>query len=145
MRRFASSPWRTARHLRTAQVFVDHVAFPENAIPVKTLGLVFGGQSVHGSLTGTAIDHQDAVDCRALHGVRPMIDALSRGPRDELGLIGCISAAGAGFLLPSQILASRLNTRIFGTPSPSIIRFTIVYSFKVFRLSKTAVSSEIVT
>ena len=39
-------------------------------------GLVFGGRSVHGSLTGTAIDNQDTLDFSVIQDVRPMIETM---------------------------------------------------------------------
>lgn len=45
-------------------------------IPVGTLPLVFGGRSVHGSLTGTAIDNQDTLDFAVLQEIRPMIETI---------------------------------------------------------------------
>jgi propanol-preferring alcohol dehydrogenase len=45
-------------------------------IPVGTLPLVFGGRSVHGSLTGTAIDNQDTLDFAVLQEIRPMIETV---------------------------------------------------------------------
>jgi len=43
---------------------------------VDTFPLVFGGRSIHGSLTGTAIDNQDTLDFSVLQNIRPMIEVL---------------------------------------------------------------------
>jgi len=40
---------------------------------VDTFLLIFGGRSMHGSLTGTAIDNQDTLDFSVLQNIRPMI------------------------------------------------------------------------
>jgi hypothetical protein len=45
-------------------------------IAVSTLPLVFGGRSIHGSLTGTAIDNQDTLDFSVLQNVRPTIEVM---------------------------------------------------------------------
>ncbi len=42
-----------------------------NAFP-----LVFGGRSVYGSLTGTAIDHEDTLAFSVLENIRPMIETV---------------------------------------------------------------------
>jgi propanol-preferring alcohol dehydrogenase len=43
-------------------------------IPLSTLPLVFGGRSLYGSLTGTAIDNQDTLAFSVLENIRPMIE-----------------------------------------------------------------------
>jgi propanol-preferring alcohol dehydrogenase len=48
-----------------------------DSIPVSMFGLVFGGRSVHGSLTGTAIDNQDTLNFSVIQDVRPMIETMS--------------------------------------------------------------------
>src|ERR1700691_1066602 len=45
-------------------------------IPVNGVPLIFGGRSVIGSLTGRAIETQDALDFSVLTDVRPMIETL---------------------------------------------------------------------
>ena len=52
------------------------VGVASDPIPVSTLPLVFGGRSIHGSLTGSAIDNQDTLDFSVLQGVRPMIETM---------------------------------------------------------------------
>ena len=47
-----------------------------DAIPVSTLSLIFGGRSLHGSLTGTAIDNEDTLAFSVLQDIRPMIETL---------------------------------------------------------------------
>jgi D-arabinose 1-dehydrogenase-like Zn-dependent alcohol dehydrogenase len=39
--------------------------------------VVFGGRSIHGSLTGTAIDLQDTLAFSVLQNVRPMTETVS--------------------------------------------------------------------
>ena len=55
---------------------------PEDPIPVSALPLVFGGRSIHGSLTGTAIDNQDTLNFSVLKSIRPMIETrpLEKAP-----------------------------------------------------------------
>jgi alcohol dehydrogenase, propanol-preferring len=45
-------------------------------IPISSFSLIFGGRSVHGSLTGSAIDNQDTLDFSVLRGVLPMIETM---------------------------------------------------------------------
>ncbi len=45
-------------------------------IPVDPVQLFLAGQSVHGSLTGTALDNQDTFDFSVLQNVRPMIETV---------------------------------------------------------------------
>lgn len=49
---------------------------PEDPVPVSALPLVFGGRSIHGSLTGTAIDNQDTLNFSVLKSIRPMIETM---------------------------------------------------------------------
>jgi propanol-preferring alcohol dehydrogenase len=48
----------------------------DDAIPLNGVPLIFGGRSVVGSLTGRAIETQDALDFSVLADVRPMIETL---------------------------------------------------------------------
>jgi propanol-preferring alcohol dehydrogenase len=50
------------------------VAVPEDPIQVSAFPLVFGGRSIYGTLTGTAIDEEDTLAFSVLTGVRPMIE-----------------------------------------------------------------------
>jgi D-arabinose 1-dehydrogenase-like Zn-dependent alcohol dehydrogenase len=52
------------------------VGVAPDPIEVSTLPLVFGGRSVYGSLTGSAIELQDALAFSVLEDVRPMIETL---------------------------------------------------------------------
>jgi alcohol dehydrogenase, propanol-preferring len=52
------------------------LAVAADPIPVGTYPLVFGGRSIHGSLTGSAIDNQDTLDFSVLQNIRPMIETL---------------------------------------------------------------------
>jgi D-arabinose 1-dehydrogenase-like Zn-dependent alcohol dehydrogenase len=45
-------------------------------IPLEATPLIFGGRSVHGSLTGTPIDCEDALAFSVLENVRPMIETV---------------------------------------------------------------------
>jgi propanol-preferring alcohol dehydrogenase len=50
------------------------VGVPPDQIQLNAFPLVFGGRSVYGSLTGTAIDQEDALAFSALENIRPMIE-----------------------------------------------------------------------
>jgi D-arabinose 1-dehydrogenase-like Zn-dependent alcohol dehydrogenase len=50
------------------------VAVPQDPIQVSAVPLVFGGRSIHGTLTGTPIDEEDTLAFSVLTGVRPMIE-----------------------------------------------------------------------
>jgi alcohol dehydrogenase, propanol-preferring len=52
------------------------VGVPQDPIELKAAPLVFGGRSVHGSLTGTPIDSEDALQFSVLQNVRPMIETV---------------------------------------------------------------------
>jgi propanol-preferring alcohol dehydrogenase len=58
------------------------VGVPLDPITLNAFPLVFGGRSIHGSLTGSAIDNQDILDFSVLQNVRPMIETmpLKRAP-----------------------------------------------------------------
>ena len=59
------------------------VGVSDDAIPLNGVPLIFGGRSVHGSLTGRAIETQDALDFSVLAGVRPMIETLPLAKAEE--------------------------------------------------------------
>jgi D-arabinose 1-dehydrogenase-like Zn-dependent alcohol dehydrogenase len=50
------------------------VGAPEDPIPLNSLLLIFGGRSVHGSLTGKPIDSEDTLAFSVLENIRPMIE-----------------------------------------------------------------------
>ena len=50
------------------------VAVASDPLSVNTMPLIFGGRSIHGSLTGKAIDNQDTLDFSVLQNIRPMIE-----------------------------------------------------------------------
>lgn len=50
------------------------VGVPQDPIPLNAFPLVFGGRSVHGSLTGTPIDSEDTLKFSVLENIRPMIE-----------------------------------------------------------------------
>ncbi len=52
------------------------VGVAPDPIPVSSLPLIFGGRSIHGSLTGSAIDSQDTINFSVLQNVRPMIETM---------------------------------------------------------------------
>jgi D-arabinose 1-dehydrogenase-like Zn-dependent alcohol dehydrogenase len=52
------------------------VGVAPDPIPVGTVPLIFGGRSIHGSLTGKAIDNQDTLEFSVLQNVRPMIETV---------------------------------------------------------------------
>ena len=52
------------------------IAVPEDQIQLSTLPLVFGGRSIYGTLTGTAIDMEDTLAFSVLEKIRPMIETL---------------------------------------------------------------------
>jgi len=49
------------------------VGVPQDQIQLSAFPLVFGGRSIYGSLTGTAIDSEDTLAFSVLENVRPMI------------------------------------------------------------------------
>jgi D-arabinose 1-dehydrogenase-like Zn-dependent alcohol dehydrogenase len=50
------------------------VAVPQDPIQVSAMPLIFGGRSIRGTLTGTAIDEEDTLAFSVLTGVRPMVE-----------------------------------------------------------------------
>jgi D-arabinose 1-dehydrogenase-like Zn-dependent alcohol dehydrogenase len=52
------------------------VGVAPDPIPVSTMPLIFGTRSIHGSLTGKAIDNQDTLEFSVLQNVRPMIETV---------------------------------------------------------------------
>ena len=48
----------------------------DDPIQVNTTDLVFGGRSIVGSLTGTAIENEDNLQFSAAHGVAPMTEVM---------------------------------------------------------------------
>jgi D-arabinose 1-dehydrogenase-like Zn-dependent alcohol dehydrogenase len=50
------------------------VGAPQDPIPLNSSVLIFGGRSVHGSLTGTPIDSEDTLAFSVLENIRPMIE-----------------------------------------------------------------------
>jgi propanol-preferring alcohol dehydrogenase len=50
------------------------VGVPGDPIQLNAFPLVFGGRSVYGSLTGTAIDQEDTLAFSVLENIRPMIE-----------------------------------------------------------------------
>jgi alcohol dehydrogenase, propanol-preferring len=52
------------------------VAVPEEQIQLSAFPLVFGGRSIYGTLTGTAIDTEDTLAFSVLENIRPMIETV---------------------------------------------------------------------
>src|SRR4029079_648436 len=50
------------------------VGVPEDQIQLNAFPLVFGGRSVYGALTGSAIDQEDTLAFSVLENIRPMIE-----------------------------------------------------------------------
>ena len=50
------------------------VGAPGDPIQLSAIPLIFGGRSIHGSLTGTAIDSEDTLAFSVLENIRPMIE-----------------------------------------------------------------------
>src|SRR5713101_4920755 len=50
------------------------VGVPQDQIQLNAFPLVFGGRSVYGSLTGTAIDQEDTLAFSVLENIRPVIE-----------------------------------------------------------------------
>jgi propanol-preferring alcohol dehydrogenase len=50
------------------------VGVPQDQIQLSAFPLVFGGHSVYGSLTGTAIEQEDTLAFSVLENIRPMIE-----------------------------------------------------------------------
>jgi propanol-preferring alcohol dehydrogenase len=47
---------------------------PSDRIQLSAFPLVFGARSVHGSLTGTAIEQEDTLAFSVFENIRPMIE-----------------------------------------------------------------------
>ena len=58
------------------------VGVPGDQIQLSAFPLVFGGRSIYGSLTGTAIDSEDTLAFSVLENIRPMIETL---PLEQAG------------------------------------------------------------
>jgi propanol-preferring alcohol dehydrogenase len=52
------------------------VGVPQDRMQLDAFPLVFGGRSVYGSLTGTAIETEDALAFSVLENIRPMIETV---------------------------------------------------------------------
>jgi alcohol dehydrogenase, propanol-preferring len=52
------------------------VGVPQDSIQLHAFPLVFGGRSIHGSLTGTPIDAEDTLAFSVLENIRPMIETV---------------------------------------------------------------------
>jgi alcohol dehydrogenase, propanol-preferring len=52
------------------------VGVPSDPIQLNAFPLVFGGRSIYGSLTGTAIEAEDTLAFSVLENIRPMIETL---------------------------------------------------------------------
>jgi len=52
------------------------IAVPSDEIHLSALPLVFGGRSIYGTLTGTAIDSEDTLAFSVLQNIRQMIETL---------------------------------------------------------------------
>jgi D-arabinose 1-dehydrogenase-like Zn-dependent alcohol dehydrogenase len=50
------------------------VAVPNDEIRLNAFPIVFGGRSIYGTLTGTAIETEDTLDFSVLENIRPMIE-----------------------------------------------------------------------
>jgi len=50
------------------------VGASEDQIQLSAIPLIFGGRSIHGSLTGTPIDSEDTLTFSALENIRPMVE-----------------------------------------------------------------------
>jgi propanol-preferring alcohol dehydrogenase len=52
------------------------VGVPEDEMQVRAVPLIFGGRSIYGSLTGTAIDNEDTLNFSVLEKIRPMVETM---------------------------------------------------------------------
>ena len=52
------------------------VGVPQDQIQLNAFPLVFGGRSIYGSLTGTAIEQEDTLAFSVLENIRPMIETV---------------------------------------------------------------------
>ena len=50
------------------------VGVPDDEMQLSAVPLVFGGRSIYGSLTGTAIDNEDTLAFSVLENIRPMVE-----------------------------------------------------------------------
>jgi propanol-preferring alcohol dehydrogenase len=58
------------------------VGVPQDPIQLSAFPLVFGGRSIYGSLTGTAIDNEDTLAFSVLENIRPMVETV---PLEQAG------------------------------------------------------------
>jgi D-arabinose 1-dehydrogenase-like Zn-dependent alcohol dehydrogenase len=59
------------------------VGVPQDPIQLNAFPLVFGGRSIHGSLTGTPIDGEDTLAFSVLENIRPMVETVALGQAAE--------------------------------------------------------------
>jgi propanol-preferring alcohol dehydrogenase len=52
------------------------VGVPQDQMQLSAFPLVFGGRSIYGALTGTAIENEDALAFSVLENIRPMIETV---------------------------------------------------------------------
>ena len=52
------------------------VGVPQDQLRLNAFPLVFGGRSIHGSLTGTPIDGEDTLAFSVMENIRPMIETF---------------------------------------------------------------------
>jgi D-arabinose 1-dehydrogenase-like Zn-dependent alcohol dehydrogenase len=52
------------------------VGEPQDQIQLNAFPLIFGGRSIYGTLTGTAIDNEDTVAFSVQENIRPMIETV---------------------------------------------------------------------
>jgi propanol-preferring alcohol dehydrogenase len=52
------------------------VGVPQDPVQLNAFPLVFGGRSIHGSLTGTPIDSEDTLAFSVVENIRPMIETF---------------------------------------------------------------------
>lgn len=52
------------------------VGVPQDEMQVSAVPLVFGGRSIYGALTGTAIDNEDTLAFSVLENIRPMVETV---------------------------------------------------------------------
>ena len=65
------------------------IGVPNDENQLNAFPLVFGGRSIYGTLTGTAIDCEDTLDFSVLQNVRPIIEVmtLEQAPEAYAGMM----------------------------------------------------------
>jgi D-arabinose 1-dehydrogenase-like Zn-dependent alcohol dehydrogenase len=83
------------------------VGVPPDPIQAGASALVFGGRSIHGSLTGTPIDVEETLGFSVLENIRPIIETVP------------LERAAEGY---ARMMEGKARFRVVLVPNPSAIR-----------------------